>query len=74
MKFHHCRKANIYSTDKVLLCEAVVSDLNDNTATLTMENAIGNILRTEALVTFLDSQRGLITCFCRLSDYQESFK
>lgn len=74
MKFHHCRKANIYSTDKVLLCEAVVSDLTDNTATLTMENAIGNILRTEALVTFLDSQRGLITCFCRLSDYQESFK
>lgn len=74
MKFHHCRKANIYSTHKVLLCEAAVSDLTDDTATLTMENAIGDILRTEVLVTFLDSQRGLVTCFCHLSDYRESFK
>lgn len=74
MKFRHCRKANIYNTNKIPLCEAAVSDLTDTTATLTIENTIGDTLCTEVLVTFFDSQRGLVTCFCHLSDYKESFQ
>lgn len=73
MKFYDCKKANIYDTNNALLCEAAVTDLTENSATLTIPGALGDILRTEALVTFFDSQRGLVTCFCALSDYQEFF-
>ncbi len=73
MKFYDCKKANIYDTNNVLLCEAAVTDITENSAILTIPEALGDILRTEVLVTFFDSQRGLVTCFCALSDYKEFF-
>lgn len=66
-----CHKASIYTIDNEYLCDAHVSHIADRSALLTFEEPYGDILRSEALVTFYDNAKGLVSCSCRLSDYKE---
>lgn len=73
MKLQRCKKSQVYNLNNELLCEAEVTELSEDTATLQFPESCDDILRSEVLVTFFDGIQGLVTCFCRLSDYKEFY-
>lgn len=71
MKLQHCNKAQIYNLENELICEADVIGDVESTATLRFHESCDDILRTEVNVQFLDGTQGLVSCLCRLSEYEE---
>lgn len=71
MKLQHCDKAQIFTLDKKPLGTAQVVGDVEETAVLRFHESCSDILRTEVIVTFLDSIQGLVSCTCQLSGYEE---
>lgn len=75
MKLQHCNKAQIYTVQENLICNAdVIGDVEDNSTTLRFNGSRKDILETEVLVKFLDAAQGVLPCICRLSEYDEEFE
>lgn len=66
-----CHKASIYTIDNDYLCDAIVSQITEESLLLTFKAPSADILRSEVRVTFYDNVRGLVSCSCALSGYKE---
>jgi len=75
MLLNNCKKASIYTIQNHFLCDAAVSDIQENSARLTMEemeDAASDFLGSECHVTFYDGVKGLVTYHCTITDHKES--
>ncbi len=71
MLLKDCKKASIYSLKHIFLCDARVSNIQEDSVTLTMDLSSADFLTSEIYVTFYDSIMGLVTFFCVLTEYKE---
>ena len=67
-----CKQAVIYTTEDLFLCDAAVSHISEDSATLTVTKSNANLSLTEAHITFFDSSKGLVTYSCELSGFKKS--
>ncbi|MCI8512878.1 MAG: PilZ domain-containing protein [Lachnospiraceae bacterium] len=73
MRLNNCTSASIYSLQNQYLCDAVVSDIQENSVLLTMEDSTSDFLSSESHVTFYDNVMGLVTYVCNFTDYSEYY-
>ncbi len=71
MLLFDCKKASIYSLQNAFLCDAAVSNIKEDSVTLTLKDSGADFLTSEVNVTFYDGAKGLVTYFCELSGYKE---
>ncbi len=71
MLLFDCKKASIYSLQNAFLCDASVSNIKEDSVTLTLKDSGADFLTSEVNVTFYDGAKGLVTYFCELSGYKE---
>lgn len=62
-----CKKATVYDLDKYLIGDVGVEVIDEDSVLLIFTEEMIDSLRTEALVTFYDATRGLVTCLCNMT-------
>lgn len=67
-----CKQAVLYTVEDIFLCDAAVSHISDDSATLIVTKSNADLSLTEAHVTFFDSAKGLVTYSCELSEFKKS--
>ncbi len=67
-----CKQAALYTVEDIFLCDAAVSHISEDSATLTVTKSNSDLTLTEAHVTFFDSAKGLVTYSCELSGFKKS--
>ncbi|MCP1102497.1 hypothetical protein M2454_000894 [Aequitasia blattaphilus] len=71
MLLYNCRKAALYDSNENYLCDAEVFVSDKEAITLSFSRPYSQILRSEMTISFFDRFRGVITCECLLSGYEE---
>ncbi len=67
-----CKQAVIYTTEDIFLCDAAVSHISEDSATLTVTKSNATLSLTEAHITFFDATKGLVTYSCELNGFKKS--
>ncbi|MCI8561243.1 MAG: PilZ domain-containing protein [Dorea sp.] len=67
-----CKQAVLYTVEDIFLCDAAVSHISEDSATLIVTKSNADLSLTEAHVTFFDSSKGLVTYSCELSEFKKS--
>lgn len=67
-----CKQAVLYTVEDIFLCDAAVSHISEDSATLIVNRSNADLTLTEAHVTFFDSAKGLVTYSCELSEFKKS--
>ncbi len=62
-----CKKALILEENSdITLCEVIVANIDNDTVTLYVDDDYLDDFDAQMLVTFLDEQKGLVTCKCNM--------
>lgn len=67
-----CKQAVLYTVEDIYLCDAAVSHISEDSATLIVTKSNADLSLTEAHVTFFDSAKGLVTYSCELTEFKKS--